>query len=186
MNLSESYKKRLQELANINTIPQEEVEQFNKLIKEFIERVPVLKSYKKFERKYDGGMSVTFQKDKNYGESTLLAKNKTVYFKDYVVFSELTISYKHFNEYKWYFIKFNNQLQPILDDTKELDNVFNQVFTIATKMVNEKFSFEQEIKVKEENDISPEQVNMIIQELNKITFDFEDYLLEQFNYEFFE
>lgn len=186
MNLSESYKKRLQELADIEKLPQQEVQRFNEIVEAIIERVPSLKQYEKFDKEKQDLLSSRFKRQENYGEKIIATKDKMVHFKDYYIFSELVISYRHFNDFKWYYFTFKNELLPILDEKIETDKIFNKVFMTAIRMTNDNFLLSKEIRIPEEEEISQQEIDLIVEEINKATFVFQDYLTNYLNIEFFE
>ena len=185
MELSESYKNRIQELAGINILPVEEIKYVRNMIDAISKRVPVLKSFERFDNDRSDSVRSKFQKHENFGEKILATKDKSIYIKNYYVFSEFTILYRHFNDYKWYYFIFKNELIPQMDDSKEEDKLFNRVFMMATKMQSDKFAVAEEIRIPEEENLSPQILDSIVNKLNKATFDFEEYLTKHLKIEFF-
>jgi hypothetical protein len=186
LNLSESYKKRLQELANIKEgVSAEEHQNFVRFVDEIAKRVPFLKSYKKAEVNNDNVSKTIFQKSKCFGEKTITSKNKLIHFEDYCIFSELLLTYKHFNDHKWYFFRVENFLRPTFKKDANSDELFNKVFLAATNQINEQFSAAKEIMIPEDKEISEEEINSMVGKINETFFKFEEYLLEHFKFKFF-
>lgn len=186
LNLSESYKKRLKELANIKEdVSIEEHQEFAKFVQEIFQRVPFLKNYKKAEVNNDNVSKTIFQKNKCFGEKIIASKNKLIHFEDYCIFSELLLTYKHFNDHKWYFFRVENFLRPTFKENEENDKLFVQAFMAATNQINEQFSAAKEIMVPENKEISEDEINSMVGKINETFFKFEEYLLEHFKFKFF-
>lgn len=175
MNLSESYKKRLQELAGVS-LPDVETETFYKIVDEVIERTKLLKHYNQFEIKGDDGIGIKFQKQKCFGEKSQQIQDKTIYFDEVCAVSEFRISYRHFNEKKWYFIDFKNEIFPSISKKTELEDLEKNVFIKAMQIKNRNYEYTKELMLKEDDELSKETISEIVNEVIKKTFAFEEYL----------
>ncbi len=181
MNLSETYKKRLQELAGVEN---NEKLSFYNIVGEISKRVPFLKSYNRFDKERTD--ATQFQKEKCFGQKTLMHNNNPMRLSSICAFSELYISYRHFNEKKWYYVQFKNEIIPHISKDADVDELFRVVFMKAMAMQNEKFKFSKEIMINENEELPQEKIEEIVNELNKKTFGFEEYLNNTYKEQFHE
>lgn len=177
MNLSESYKKRLQELAGV-ALPDIEIKQFQKIVDEVVERTKFLKHYNQIEIKGDDAIGIKFQKQKCFGEKTQQFQDKIIYMDEVCAVSEFRISYRHFNEKKWYFIDFKNEIFPTISKKTEIEDLGKTVFMKMMQIKNRNYEYTKELILNEDEDLSKEIINEIINEIIKKTFAFEEYLFE--------
>jgi len=173
-------------LLTINKIINEELENysdsnFNVLVNEIIERVPVLKSYNKYN---NGKNSTLFQKlSEPYLNKKLYNGNELINIESMNIVSEFVVSYRYFNNAKWFYFYFKNEI--IMHLPKNLDNLEHTIYQIANKMINDKFSLSKEIMLKDDKNSDPNLFNTIINELNKKTFEFDDYLQKHYHIDFY-
>ncbi len=152
---------------------------FSTLIEEIIKRVPFLKEYNKF----DNESHVVFQKQKYFADKTMVWNNEIVVLKSLNIFSELTISYRHFNERKWFNFTFKNEILPMLPDDYETE-LFRNILMRIFFSNNEKFKLSEEISIKDGDKFSEKDFNDLVNRLNKKVFDFEEILGSGFKVKF--
>jgi triacylglycerol esterase/lipase EstA (alpha/beta hydrolase family) len=187
MNISESYKKRLQELGGIKTQTSQEELLFVREMEEMTQRMPWLKYYKKNSNKISNGISYFFQKNKNFENKSIVTTDRnTIPFINISVFSELTFLFENINEKNILYVNFKNEIIPTNIEDINLSPIEKTVVLKAISMKNDSFSFSKEIITNEREIVSEEQLNEIINNLNKITFNFEEYLDKNYNESFYE
>jgi len=184
MNLSESYKKRLQELAGV-ALPDIEINEFQKIVNEVIERTKFLKYYNQTVIKGDDGIGINFQKQECFGEKSQQFQDKIIYMDEICAVSEFRISYRHFNEKKWYFINFKNEMFPTISRKTELEDLERTVFMKMMQIKNRNYEYTKELMLNEDEKLSQEIINEIVNEIIKKTFSFEEYLSGTFREEKF-
>lgn len=173
-------------MVNLNKIIQEELENysdsnFNILVNEIIKRVPVLKSYNKFN---NGKYSIEFQKLSDpYLNKKLYNSTELINIESINIVSEFVVSYRYFNEAKWFYFYFKNEI--IMHLPKNMSNLEITIHQIVNKLMKEKYSFSKEIMLKDGKNSDPNLFNIIINELNKKTFEFDEYLQKHYHIDFY-
>lgn len=151
----------------------ENLEKYNEsnlsdLLNIFIERIPSLKEYNVFK----SGDTIKLQNHKCTGEKIQkYYANELMNFDGLCINSEFILGYRYFNDRKWFYITFKNEIYPNINTRDELLKV---VFNKANQMNNEKNKFSAEISLKEGETF--EKFDSIINELNKKTFEFSEQL----------
>lgn len=148
---------------------------FDKLVEEFKRRIPALKNYNQFVDEH----SAKFQLIKNYGKTKVYWNEETVMLKDVAVHSELNMSYRNFNDYKWYYFTFTNKIYPDIPEDYG-DVLTRRIFQVATNMMNDKFAYSKELRIRELEDYQQADIDQIVNEINRKTFEFEDYLTQHY------
>ena len=154
---------------------------FEALVQQVKQRVPSLAKYNEFpEKNYDH-----FQLSKNIGKADVYWHNQQVTLTNVAIMSEFKMSYRNFNEKKWYNFTLKNQIFFDIPDTFA-DQMQRFVMQTAFNMLNDKYSYHKELMVPETESVKQSDVDEIVNEINRKTFEFEDHVNNFTRTEIFE
>jgi len=154
---------------------------FEALVQQVKQRVPSLAKYNEFpEENYDH-----FQLSKRIGKADVYWHNQQVTLTNVAIMSEFKMSYRNFNEKKWYNFTLKNQIFFDIPDTFGSD-MERFVMQTAFNMLNDKYSYHKELMVPETSTYQQADIDAIINEINRKTFEFEDHVNNFTRTEIFE
>lgn len=154
---------------------------FEALVQQVKQRVPSLAKYNEFpEENYDH-----FQLSKRIGQSDVYWHNQQVTLTNVAIMSEFKMSYRNFNQKKWYNFTLKNQIFFDIPDTFA-DPMQRFVMQTAFNMLNDKYSYHKELMVPETTTYQQADIDAIINEINRKTFEFEDHVNNFTRTEIFE
>jgi tRNA nucleotidyltransferase/poly(A) polymerase len=154
---------------------------FEALVQQVKQRVPSLAKYNEFlEKNYDH-----FQLSKRIGQADVYWHNQQVTLTNVAIMSEFKMSYRNFNEKKWYNFTLKNQIFFDIPDTFGSD-MERFVMQTAFNMLNDKYSYHKELMAPETSTYQQADIDEIVNEINRKTFEFEDHVNNFTRTEIFE
>lgn len=154
---------------------------FKALVQQVKQRVPSLAKYNEFpEDNYDH-----FQLSKRIGKADVYWHNQQLTLTNVAIMSEFKMSYRNFNQKKWYNFTLKNQIFFDIPDTYGTD-MERFVMQTAFNMLNDKYSYHKELMVPETTTYQQADIDAIINEINRKTFEFEDHVNNFTRTEIFE
>jgi hypothetical protein len=154
---------------------------FEALVQQVKQRVPSLAKYNEFpEKNYDH-----FQLSKRIGKADVYWHNQQLTLTNVAIMSEFKMSYRNFNQKKWYNFTLKNQIFFDIPDTFA-DQMQRFVMQTAFNMLNDKYSYHKELMVPETTTYQQADIDSIINEINRKTFEFEDHVNNFTRTEIFE
>ena len=134
----------------------------------FKKRIPFLKDYKFFDEKG----KITAQRIVYHENVNKLLHKEIIKFPQFNAFSEFYYYPHKINENTFHYFGIKNEF--VISKPENVDDLTFKVYQMAIKQVNERFSFSDEIMVKEGEEINKEELDKIINKINEMLFKFEN------------
>lgn len=137
-----------------------------------IKRIPFLKEYNIVDHPRDPERLVS-QKISYHKDVKMRMGDDIITFPQFNVSSDI-IYYSHkIHENTFYNFIIKNELHA--KQPKEIDNLTFRVFLMAKKDLEKKLSYSKEIRIKDGDELSKEELNKIINDMNGTLFKFEEF-----------
>ncbi|MFA5075781.1 MAG: hypothetical protein WC436_06815 [Candidatus Babeliales bacterium] len=137
-----------------------------------IKRIPFLKEYTIFKNTRDedrlSAQRVVYNKDVK-----VVMADKILEFPQYNISSEIVYYPHKINENTFHNFIIKNEFH--MTQPKDMDDLTFRVFLMAKKQLEEKLSYRKDVMVKSNEDIPENELDKIINEMNRVLFKIEEF-----------